>query len=184
MGKSIVLRNPVLVRWLERFANGTETAVFKKGMELYRNKRIWDYHASAKGIRASLEDRDSSFFQVTVRWDTPFASDRLRSDTTPDPAEMHVHCTCHNRRMPCEHVAAAVIYWVITIDRKEKRRNPRAVPDFSETDYQEKIEAFKARSASIPPSYAVFRPEHLKIRPDLQKKFTEISERVMEMMRD
>ncbi|RYL95698.1 hypothetical protein EWI07_00530 [Sporolactobacillus sp. THM7-4] len=185
MTRPIVLHSRQLVDWLNQFAAASDLNTFKKGIALYRNKRIWDYHSSSGGLNASVEGHQHSFYQVNVSWSAPFDPVETLNVSLPELSKQNIHCTCSHPNMPCEHVMAAVIYWIIDLDKKSLDRRPSlAIPGFVDTDYEKKLDKFKKLSSQKAASFADFDVDKLRIRPDLQKKVSELSTRVMHQMRN
>lgn len=181
-----MLRSSALSGWLGRFAENANLNVIERGIELYRNRHVWDYHTSRTGIHATIEDHQSTFFQVSVTWNNDLNQAIDAAAFLPDPAgSLNMRCNCGAVRMPCRHIAAAVIYWLSELDRKQKGRQPSMVlPEADESDYDKKLSLFRKLSKEKVASFADFEAGKLHQRPDLQKEISRISLQVMREMRD
>jgi hypothetical protein len=180
--KSMIPDEPGLRRWLRAFSESADSGVYKKGIDLYRNNRVWDYHASRKKLRASVEDRNFSFFQVTVNL-IGRHEPQAGNGGLPDPATgLDMQCSCGRQKMPCEHVAATVVYWILERSGGQTELFATPVPrdERRDREYEKKLAHFRNRSARRVASFAEFDVDFLNMRPDLQKKTVNIATRVMQ----
>lgn len=185
MAKSITLHLAPLSVWFSRFAANGQSNEIERGIDLYRNSHVWDYHASRTGIHASVEDRQLAFYQVNVTWLNEWNQAVDPERFLPDPlVNLTMRCTCTSVNMPCEHVAAAVIYWISELDRKNREQPSMILPDADKRDYDRKLAFFRKLSKEKTASFADFDADSLHLRPDLQKEISRISTRVMRQIRD
>lgn len=180
---SIRIRHPELSDWLIRFSGSAGRSQFDRGAFLCRSQRVWDYHLSSGAIHASVEDTQNVFYDSEVEWP---AADRPESDTwqLPDPDDLGFSCSC-GRPAPCAHVCAVVIYRILELDtrlRTPRRVQTVALPDQDDAFFGTLLGKLRQTARVLPPAAERFNPDALKMRPDLQQKMTDLSDRVIQMM--
>jgi hypothetical protein len=177
----IRIRHPELSSWLIRFSELLNRSQFERAAFLCRNKRVWDYHASAGAAHASVEDTHNTFFEAEVRWkNTNNPSGSVLH--LPDPSkDLDFSCSC-GREMPCAHVSAVVLYRILEWDsqlRSARRTQPAALPDQDDATFRMLLKKLGQMAEGLPPAVARFDPSALKTRPDLQPKMEVLSKQVI-----
>lgn len=183
MAQSLTLHSSALSEWFGRFAGNGRPNEIERGIELFRNSHVWDYRATPTGIHASVEDRQLAFFQVGVTWINALNQSVGPECFLPDPpGNLAMRCTCGSDKMPCAHVAAAIVYWISELDKKNLE-SPSLLAEKAERDYGRKLALFRKLSKEKAASFAEFNVDSLQLRPDLQKEVSRIATRVMREMR-
>ncbi|RYL93563.1 SWIM zinc finger family protein [Sporolactobacillus sp. Y61] len=178
----ISIHDPQLADWLIHFSGTIDRTKFSRGYDFCRRNRVWDYHASQTSIHANVEDRHSEFCQVDIRWDA------ARSDPAgPLPRYMDkrtFHCSCGGE-LPCEHIAAVIIYRISELDKSKKVQKISAVlPVNDDFEYQRMLSVFGKQIKKQTPAFTRFDPSKLRIRPDFQKEACRLIETAMKSMRE
>ncbi|MCL1631143.1 hypothetical protein M3N64_04175 [Sporolactobacillus sp. CPB3-1] len=176
MGRKLSFRNAYLADWLSSYAAVAGRSVFERGILLFDRHRVWDYHVSANRLHASVEDIHSTFFQVKVIW----KADPSTRALPPDLKKLHVHCSCPSRKTYCEHITAAMIYWIMRLDKTEPAHfSINGIDTGDSPDYRNRLNRLRKLTASELPSYSHFDASKLVLRPDLQINAEQIMQEVM-----
>ncbi|WP_100487380.1 SWIM zinc finger family protein [Sporolactobacillus pectinivorans] len=181
---TLYVHSPALADWLTKFAETMETLRFERGLFLCRNGRVWDYHASGGAIHASVEDRQSSFYEVEINWKNGMEHPGDPEFRLPDPAKgLSTRCTCGYGPRPCAHVAAAMIYRINDLDKKFRSRRSSlspVTPDYDDAAYRRLLAKFRAEVENISPTFENFDAAKLHLRPDFHDQMSRISSLVMD----
>ncbi|MFT8310616.1 MAG: hypothetical protein ABF629_05565 [Sporolactobacillus sp.] len=176
MARRLTFRNARLAGWLADYAARAQQSAFERGLMLYDKHRVWDYHASDQGLHASVEDVHSTFFQVNIHWN----SKQSKTPLPPKISTMTADCGCTSTAPFCEHITAAIIYWVMRLDKtNEVDKAESAVDQGDSPAYRALVARLKKRVAKETPSYKHFDTSKLIMRPDLQNNAEEIVKTVM-----
>ncbi|MCO7127283.1 hypothetical protein NIE88_16055 [Sporolactobacillus shoreicorticis] len=176
MVRRLMFRNARLAGWLADYAAKTQQNAFERGLMLYDKHRVWDYHASNQGLHASVEDIHSTFFQIDIYWNV----EQSEATFPTNIGTMTAHCGCTSTAPFCEHITAAIIYWIMRLDKtNEVDKVESAIDQGDSPAYRNLIAALKKRAAKETPSYQRFDTSRLSMRPDLQNSAAEIVKTLM-----
>lgn len=171
-----VIYNRTLLDWLSRFAESMDRSRFKRGRFLCGNGYVWDYHAASGRIHASVEDHRSDFFQVDILWEPDQQMDGTKNPL-PKLNSMKFRCSCENSQMPCEHVAAVMIYRIVDLDRRNRERKSPVDHDMIS---QQLLDKFRKQIHEKPPTFHSFNSSMLRTRPDFHEKINVLAGQAME----
>ncbi|MCO7176077.1 SWIM zinc finger domain-containing protein [Sporolactobacillus kofuensis] len=173
----LTFRSTTLAKWLSQFATYMTGNTFKRGISLFDKHRVWDYHASDKGLHASVEDIHHTFYQVHIQWQKEDYELTGNAQRLPIPDKIEVKCECTSAHPYCAHAVAAIIYWIKRLDDTKSEHTPiLSVADQGDSPaYQRLLENYKNLEQSVTPSFQRFDKQKLINRPDFQ----EIAEQIV-----
>lgn len=189
MARALTVHSHAIKEWLEGFFDLADEGRVKRGIALYENGGVWDYHVSRTGCHALVEGHYESDYQVDVLWD---AQARLKKEGVYLPYPIHdlrAGCSCPDNQIFCKHVIAVVIYWMMDKDKRllEKPETLSRADRKTQSALragQEKLNAFRRLSGQKLPSFTRFHSKSLITAPDIHSSIQKASYEVLRWAKD
>lgn len=173
MTATIKLHNLRLAEWLKAFTSQLPSAISERAMTICASEHVWDYHENAGLVGANVEDIQSTFYPVTVRFPA--------ADKWPEPQHKWTFsCPCANHQSLCAHAAALICFRTIIRDRelfmKDFQTAPNAVWDSRiQADWANYVE----RTSRLRPICRQTDSDILSLHPDIDEQAKLYSQQIM-----
>ncbi|MFT8361933.1 MAG: hypothetical protein ABF586_03820 [Sporolactobacillus sp.] len=173
MTATIKLHNLRLAEWLKAFTSQLPSAVSKRAMAICASEHVWDYHEKSGLIGANVEDIQSTFYPVTVRW--PAAG------RWPEPQHKWTFsCPCAEHQSLCVHAAALICFRTIAYDRELFLKDFQTAPDAAwDSRFQADWANYVEQTSRLRPICLQTDPDKLVQRPDIDEQTKLYSQRIM-----